>query len=171
MPDTPITIGDKIKYHRERLGFTQEDVANKLHTKPQNIYKYEKGIIENIPLTNIVAMAELFEISPAELTGWGNPFVARREDPFEKDMEATLAEDFTFTECEKQLILKYRENTHLHDKINSLLGIDPQKVDKDNTYVYTKVISNNSAKSDTLKVASPTGSRYKTRRFFWDDDK
>ena len=171
MSGNPMSLGDKIRYHRERLGLTQEDVANRLHTKPQNIYKYEKGIIENIPLTNIVAMAELFGISPAELAGWGNPFSSKREDPFQKDMEATLAadEEFTFTEIEKQLILKYREKEQLHDKINELLGFDPQEIDSNSTYVYKKVPSDSSSKSGILKVASPLGSRYRTKRSFWDD--
>ena len=63
-------VGEKIRYLRELNGLTQEDVAKKLHTTPQNIYKYEKGIIHNIPTANIVAMAELFSVSPSELVGW-----------------------------------------------------------------------------------------------------
>ena len=62
-------IGERINYYRKLRGLTQEDVAISLGTTPQNIYKYEKGIIKNIPLTSIVAMSELFGISPAELAG------------------------------------------------------------------------------------------------------
>ena len=63
-------VGEKIRYLRELNGLTQEDVAKKLHTTPQNIYKYEKGIIQNIPTANIVTMAEMFSVSPSELVGW-----------------------------------------------------------------------------------------------------
>ena len=65
-------IGEKIRYYRELNNMTQEDVARKLHTTPQNIYKYEKGIIQNIPTSNIVALAEIFSVTPAELIGWAD---------------------------------------------------------------------------------------------------
>lgn len=65
-----MTLGERIKYHRERLGLTQEDIAKQISTTPQNIYKYEKGIVTNVPLVNIEAMATIFDISPNELTGW-----------------------------------------------------------------------------------------------------
>ncbi len=62
-------IGERIHYYRKLRGLTQEDVAIRLGTTPQNIYKYEKGIIKNIPLSSIVAMSELFGVSSAELAG------------------------------------------------------------------------------------------------------
>lgn len=62
-------IGERINHYRKLCGLTQEDVAKKLQTTPQNIYKYEKGIIKNIPLSSIFLMSELFGISPAELAG------------------------------------------------------------------------------------------------------
>lgn len=65
-----MTLGERIKYHRERAGMTQEEVARMLDTSPQNIYKYEKGIVTNIPLKNLEAMAVLFQIAPSELAGW-----------------------------------------------------------------------------------------------------
>ena len=63
-------IGEKIRCYRERHGLTQEDLAKALGTTPQNIYKYEKGIITNIPLDRIEKMAEVFDVSPSALTGW-----------------------------------------------------------------------------------------------------
>jgi transcriptional regulator with XRE-family HTH domain len=66
-------IGEKILHYRTLCGMTQEQVANKLQTTPQNIYKYEKGIIKNIPLQSIVIMSELFGVSPAELAGIAEP--------------------------------------------------------------------------------------------------
>lgn len=67
-----MAIGDRIKLHRERIRMTQEELAKRLNTTPQNIYKYEKGIITNIPLSKIEQMAEIFKIPPERLTGWGN---------------------------------------------------------------------------------------------------
>jgi len=62
-------IGERIHYYRKLRGLTQEEVATRLGTSPQNIYKYEKGIIKNIPLSSIVAMSELFGVPSAELAG------------------------------------------------------------------------------------------------------
>lgn len=63
-------IGEKIKYYREAMQITQDDLAEKVGTSPQNIYKYEKGIITNIPITRVEKMAEIFGVSPAALIGW-----------------------------------------------------------------------------------------------------
>lgn len=65
-----MTIGDKIKALREGKNLTQEEVAVAVDTTPQNIYKYEKGIISNIPLAKIEKLASLFGVTPWELAGW-----------------------------------------------------------------------------------------------------
>ena len=65
-----MAIGDVIKAYRERLHMTQADLAKLLNTTPQNVYKYENGIITNIPLSRIEAMASIFGIPPVRLTGW-----------------------------------------------------------------------------------------------------
>lgn len=65
-----MTTGERIKYYRELLGLTQEEVASRLGTTPQNIYKYEKGIITNIPLRSIEMLSQMFGVSPSILTGW-----------------------------------------------------------------------------------------------------
>ncbi len=67
-----MTIGEKIRYYRETLGITQDDLAEALKTTPQNIYKYERGIITNIPLTSIEALADLFKLHVTEFVGWNN---------------------------------------------------------------------------------------------------
>ncbi len=55
---------------REAKGLTQEEVAQAVETTPQNIYKYEKGIISNIPLAKLEKLAVLFGVTPWELAGW-----------------------------------------------------------------------------------------------------
>ena len=65
-----MAISNKIKYHRERLHMTQAELAKRLHTTPQNVYKYENGIITNIPLSRIEAMATIFGVAPEQLIGW-----------------------------------------------------------------------------------------------------
>ena len=65
-----MTLGQRIKQNRERLNMTQEQLACLLCTTKQNIYKYESGIITNIPLDKIEIMAKAFRMHPAELLGW-----------------------------------------------------------------------------------------------------
>lgn len=64
-----MTMGNKIKYYREKLGLTQEELGAKLPSpvKKAAVMKWEKGNVENIKRSNILKMAELFEISPCEL--------------------------------------------------------------------------------------------------------
>lgn len=65
-----MTTGERICKYRKLNGLTQEELAAKLGTTSQNIYKYENNIVNNIPLRNIEKMANIFGISPNELVGW-----------------------------------------------------------------------------------------------------
>lgn len=63
-------LGERIKANRKRLGLSMEELANQIGTTKQTIYKYEKGIVENIPLGRVEQLADVFKISPSELAGW-----------------------------------------------------------------------------------------------------
>lgn len=144
-----MTIGEKIKYYREMHGFTQEYVATRLGTTPQNIYKYEKGIIKNIPLPSIILLSELFGISPASLAGISD--------------ESSNDADLVLTETERLVILKYRENPKYTAAIHQLLGISPSDLGaSDNDFYYPTLSPTylEGAKMRT-KVAQPL-SKYDT---------
>ena len=65
-----MTIGERIKSLRESKRITQTELAEKLGTTKQNIYKYENGIITNIPSDKIELMVKCFEVSPGYIMGW-----------------------------------------------------------------------------------------------------
>ena len=67
------TIGDRIRSLRLSKDLTQEEVGKHIGTTKQTLYKYETGIITNIPIDKIDAMARLFDVSPAYLMGWEEP--------------------------------------------------------------------------------------------------
>lgn len=67
-----MTIGQRIKYCREQKNLTQTELADRIGTTKQNLYKYENGIITNIPSDKIELMAVVLEVSPAYLMGWDN---------------------------------------------------------------------------------------------------
>ena len=63
-------VGNRLKALRLAKGYTQEDVGKIISRPPQNIYKYEKGVITNIPLDIIQQLADLYGVSPAYICGW-----------------------------------------------------------------------------------------------------
>ena len=61
---------DRIKQRRIELGYTQEELANRLGLQKSAIAKYENGRVENIKRTTILKMAEVLQCSPSYLMGW-----------------------------------------------------------------------------------------------------
>ena len=60
-----MTIGERIKSLRKEQSLTQTELANKVGTTKQNIYKYENGIITNIPSDRLLAISNALNVSPA----------------------------------------------------------------------------------------------------------
>ena len=65
-----MTVGEKIKDLRQNRGLTLKELAKAAHTSFQTIYKYENGIVTNIPLEKIEMIAAALEVKPAEILGW-----------------------------------------------------------------------------------------------------
>lgn len=66
-------MSDRIKERRKALGFTQEDLANRLGLQKSAIAKYENGRVQNIKRSTILKMAECLECSPSYLMGLDDP--------------------------------------------------------------------------------------------------
>ena len=67
-----ITIGKRIRSLRENLDMTQEELAHKIGSTKQAVFKYEAGIVTNIPMSKIELIAKALGCSPAYLLGWSN---------------------------------------------------------------------------------------------------
>ena len=65
-----MTIGEKIKQLRIKNKLSQEALATALNTTKQAIYKYESGIVTNIPMDKITILASVLGTTPAYLMGW-----------------------------------------------------------------------------------------------------
>lgn len=63
-------FADRLKQLRIDRDITQAELANLLRISPQAVYKYENGIVTNIPLDKIQVLADFFSVSPAYLAGW-----------------------------------------------------------------------------------------------------
>ena len=64
------SIGNKLKTLRENKKLTLDEVAQKVGTTRQTLFKYENGIVTNIPSNKIEELARFYGVSPAYLMGW-----------------------------------------------------------------------------------------------------
>lgn len=67
-----MTIGERIKNVRTKLGISQVAFADKIGVSKQTLYKYENNIITNIPSDKIEAIAKFSGYSPSYFMGWEN---------------------------------------------------------------------------------------------------
>lgn len=105
------TIGERIKTAREAKGMSQEDLGKSFGATKQTVYKYETGIITNIPLDNLEKMAVALGVSSAYLAGWENTEEYRALHRIAEDMYTTKApgrraEDLSAEELEIVSILR-----------------------------------------------------------------
>ena len=108
-------IGKKIKQLRLKMGLSQIELADKLNTTKQTIYKYENGIVTNIPSDKIERMAKIFNVSPADIMGWTNNI---NNTPIDN-----------YTDEEKRLINNYRvlddiDRAEIRGEIKQMLKAD-----------------------------------------------
>jgi transcriptional regulator with XRE-family HTH domain len=83
--------GERIKSLRESKNITQTELAEMIGTTKQNVYKYENGIITNIPSDKIELMAEKFDVSPAYIMGWSTDIPSNEKStPVTADESALL---------------------------------------------------------------------------------
>ena len=72
-----ICPGTKIKELRIIANMSQEELGRRVGVQRAAINKYEKGVVENIPIKTIEKIAKVFEVSPTYIVGWdahaGNP--------------------------------------------------------------------------------------------------
>ena len=61
-------IGENIKTYRQKKGYTQEEVANRLHVTRQTISKWEKN--HSVPDVEVfVKLADVLEVQTSQLLG------------------------------------------------------------------------------------------------------
>lgn len=65
-----MTVGQRIRALRQSKGMTQEELATKVNTIKQTIYKYESGVITNIPFERLQNIADALGTTPSYLMGW-----------------------------------------------------------------------------------------------------
>lgn len=66
------TVGSRIKKARENVGISQEQLGKMCGTTKQTIFKYETGVVTNIPMDRLAAIANALCVDPCALMGWNN---------------------------------------------------------------------------------------------------
>lgn len=61
---------DKIKFNREKLNLTMNDLAKLVGVSAPTIQRYESGEIKNVRRDKIAKLAKALDVSPSYLMGW-----------------------------------------------------------------------------------------------------
>lgn len=110
-----MVLGEKIRVARENAGLTQEELGKKCGTTKQTIFKYETGVVTNIPLDRLEMIANAVGVSAAALIGW------ETEQPTVSDGLSDVQRaliDFAKSLTEEQAVLALRV-------LKSIAGDDP----------------------------------------------
>ena len=76
------SIGERLKALRLKSGLTQEEVGRHAHISKQTLYKYENGIVTNIPADKIELLATIYSVTPAYIMGWATPTTELPSSPY-----------------------------------------------------------------------------------------
>lgn len=71
-----MSTGENIRWNREALHLSLEDVASQVGISRQTLSRYETGKITNIPQENIEALAKVLQTTPSTLMGWTDQLLA-----------------------------------------------------------------------------------------------
>lgn len=107
-----MTVGERIRAYRERMGITQEELARKIGTRKQTIYKYENNIITNIPSDKIENIATALETTPVVLMGWLD--IAEENKPTKEELTRFKANTY------EALVVKEMQKMNKAGKIKLL---------------------------------------------------
>lgn len=61
---------DKIKFNREKLGYTLEELSKLVGVSAPTIQRYESGEIKNVRRDKIAKLAKALDVTPSYLMGW-----------------------------------------------------------------------------------------------------
>ena len=101
-----MTIGERIREARTAKGLTQEQLAEQVHVTKQAVYKYETGIVTNIPLDKLESIAACLGVAPGYLAGWqGSPARAELDALIQDEPIAAYQKD-QLTQTDKEDIAR-----------------------------------------------------------------
>lgn len=94
-----MTVGERIKNRREKIGMTVDKLAEKLGKNRATIYRYERGDIEKLPIEILEPISRALDVSPGCLMGW-------TDEPTKKTAPSLSSEEHHLIELFRQLTPK-----------------------------------------------------------------
>lgn len=109
-----MTIGDRIKNRRKKMGLNADQLANKLNVSRSTIFRYENGDIEKLPTNILEKLSTELQTSPAYLMGW------------EKEVEDKKDINITFNQLtpDRQKKVSNYANKLLDEQNEKIIRID-----------------------------------------------
>ena len=107
-------MAQKIKYHREKLGMTLEELGNKVGVGKSTVRKWETGMIANMRRDKISKIADALEVSPSYLMGW----VENPDPDYPQTKLGKIEEEISKTRIADDLIA---DKDYLDDIVKSAL--------------------------------------------------
>lgn len=112
-------VGKNIKNARTAAGISQTDLAKRVGISKQTLYKYEMGVITNIPSDKIEAISSVLRVTPAYLMGW-------------EESKPSAAEAIILTDHEKDLVSSYRSaDSGTRSAVCKLLDIEEKGLESE----------------------------------------
>ena len=123
-------IYEKIKYLREKLGLSQEELAKKLGYKSKtSIHKIEQKITD-LPLSKVKDFANVLKVSPEYLMGYKDEFTTKENaHKSERDLmiEKYQLNSEELAEYDRIVKLSIEMNTLMFKSHNIELGVDDKE--------------------------------------------
>ena len=109
--------GERLRQLREKKGLSQVEAAERIGVSKQNLYKYEKDIITNIPSDIVERIAKLYETTPAYLMGWEDQ--AKKLSELKSRLSEKLSYEFDLANGLKIEIDKMTQNYEPSDVLRA----------------------------------------------------
>ena len=93
-----MTIGEKIRACREAKHLTQAELGLACGVTKQTIFKYETGVVTNIPIDKLQLIASMLDVSAAYLMGWDGPIEqeTKEQPPVTKELSSAKQAVYEF---------------------------------------------------------------------------
>lgn len=113
-----MTIGEKIRFFRERKGFSQADMATLLNMSVQGYGNIERGETD-LSYSRLELISKELDLTPEQLVGWGekNHLVNSNHNNFLSGQNNHIYSDIALAHENEKLRL---QNEHLLEKITFL---------------------------------------------------
>lgn len=104
-------FAERLRELRKEKGMSMEDVGKYIGVGRSNIFKYEHGMITNVPPEKTEMLAELFGVSRSYLLGWSD----QRNGSDDQDLVPGIAIPDNYSFIKAYEVMPYQDRVALTD--------------------------------------------------------